>query len=75
MNKEGKGSKVERGFSTLALLANQTNESLPKLAKLLQTPRIYNPDDGVEYRGYTLAVTKRTYHQSCVRLHTNQGNL
>ena len=34
-----------------------------------------NPDDGVEYRGYNLAVTKQTYHQSCVGLHTNQGNL
>jgi len=33
------------------------------------------PNDGVEYTGYTLAVTKRTYHQSCVGQDTFQGKL
>ena len=32
-------------------------------------------DDGVEYTGYTLAITKRTYHQSCVGQDTLQGKL
>ena len=33
------------------------------------------PNDGVEYTEYTLAVTKRTYHQSCVGQDTFQGKL
>ncbi|WVZ81044.1 hypothetical protein U9M48_028471 [Paspalum notatum var. saurae] len=34
-----------------------------------------SPNDEVEYTRYALAVTKRTYHQSYVRLVANQGEL